>query len=510
MKFNSFIWNNFIESEKGRASVEFFSTLRDRYKKSDAKLIQFLTERASHGTLDKYYVNAASDIERVLFIIKELEQSAKDKLIPPKIKNRTEVDHYFQMIGELAPDEDDEVLLFGIDNVADLSVALHCLHPEYFFPYYFYPDFDQLKTIFHEFGIFLPPVPPKQDYEKRFLYYLELCKSLYEFWTELKLNPQHLPTFLYNFAPEALTTSGSEKIVSKANRAWFVGGGINNNGDFTYLDQINSKSQAFWQGNKDTEVGDIIVMYCLSPRSCIHSIWRATRPGGAEPFRGFYGTIWMGNPIRVKPLALAEIKDDDILSQMPLVKGNMQGINGRQISKVYYDRLLELLAEKGSDINVLPKLENKELTLLKIKTERDVELKLLEPILHELNFEMKDWERQVSIRSGRNEKIIPDYLINVSKDRDAKSVKSDFVWEAKYSIETKDQLKKDFGQARSYAMLVDAKGIGLISKEGIWICMKANDFLLKNAIHWPASKIYESDCLAEIRTLAGKQALKNK
>lgn len=58
-------------------------------------------------------------------------------------------------------------------------------------------------------------------------------------------------------------------------KAFFVGDGINNNGDFEYLDKANDNTVYNWQGNPDTQPGDIIVMYCLSPRSYIHSIWRA-------------------------------------------------------------------------------------------------------------------------------------------------------------------------------------------------------------------------------------------
>ena len=59
----------------------------------------------------------------------------------------------------------------------------------------------------------------------------------------------------------------------------------------------------------------------------------------------------------------------------------MQGINGRVITKPYYDRLLALLREKGVDTSALPQLEEVEIEDVDLHNERDVELRLLEPLL---------------------------------------------------------------------------------------------------------------------------------
>ena len=66
---------------------------------------------------------------------------------------------------------------------------------------------------------------------------------------------------------------------------------------------------------------------------------------------------------------------------MPLVKGSMQGINGRVITKPYYDRLLALLQKKGVDTSGLPQLEEVEIEDVNLRNERDVEQYLLEPLL---------------------------------------------------------------------------------------------------------------------------------
>lgn len=509
MQFNAFIWNTFLESSRGREWLDFFSSLQSRYNNNDESLVQFILKWGSHGTLEDYQVNTKREIQDVLDAIKELSQAAKDGVIRGTIDNRKESEEFFREVGDLVTDDEKEDL-FCVDDISRLSVALFCLYPKFFFPYYFYPNFYALEKIFNVFGIFLPPVPSKRDYDARFYYYLELCQSLYDYWMNLGLTPEHLPIFLYGFAPEVVELQSSSDLnylnLPKPSRAWFVGGGTIN-GDIKYLDKVSDKSQTFWMGNKDTEAGDIIVMYVLAPRSEVHSIWRAARPGIVEPFRGYYSTVWITRPQLLKPLYLLEIKNDPILSQMPLVKGNMQGINGRQIQKKFYDRLLELLEKKGNKKEFLPSLDDKEIKDIELENERDVELNLLEPLLNELGFAPKDWERQISLQVGRSEKVIPDYLLHVTKDKHSKSVNADWVWEAKFSIKSNEQLQKDFNQVCSYANLVGAKGVGLISKEGIWVSSRSDGFSLKKARHWSAKQLHESDSLNQIRAIAGKKRI---
>lgn len=501
MKLNRFLWNNFLESNNGRDWLDFFNQLRLRYEKNDEKLASFIEEWLSHGTLDQ--VDVKISIEGVLDALRELEGAMNDGLIPSIVSSFEDAAKFYEEIGDLVEDDDEDDHLFYADDIPGLSVALHMLFPKFFFPYYFYPNFFELKKICDEFGIFLPPVPAKSGHYTRFFYYLEVCESMYEFWIGLGLDPIQIPVFLYGFCPQVVDfRHPAISELPKPHRAWFIGGGINNNGDNDYLDGLNDNSETFWQGNKETEVGDIVVMYCLAPRCYIHSIWRAIRPGGVDPFWHYYNSIWIGYPQKVNTISLSEIKSDPVLSELPLVKGNMQGINGRNIPKKFYDRILELLMQKGMDTSSLPQLEDIETRDLDMKNEKDVEAHLLEPLLRELGFSESDWERQVKLRVGSGERVYPDYLINISKDA---TVRAEWVWEAKYSIASHAQLKKDFGQVCSYGKLVEAKGVALISKEGVWIGKKEDGFSLEKVQYWTASQIHQVDHLNEIRKIAGKK-----
>jgi hypothetical protein len=278
-------------------------------------------------------------------------------------------------------------------------------------------------------------------------------------------------------------------------------GGKNNNGDFEYLDIINEKTIAHWNGNKETQPGDIIVMYCLTPRSYIHSIWRAITPGSFDPFFTYYGTIYIGKPLLVKKITIDELKKDSLLLEMPLVKGNMQGINGRLIQKKYYDRLVKILEEKGEDISVLPNLSDNVIDEIEINNEKDVEKYLLEPLLNKLGYFEHHWKRQLKLRMGRGEKVFPDYVIFPKDERNNES--GYWVWEAKYSIMSSKQLKEDFGQAKSYALRLNCKGLGLISKEGVWLSI--HDFSFEKIKFWSWKQINEHDCFNELFNIFGNK-----
>lgn len=507
MRFNAFLWQNFLESSTARKWLDLFDGLRKRYDNEDANLREFVEQWICSGMLEEN-VSFNDHVADVIENINILELVLKENLLPGgEIKTWEQAEDFFNALADLHYSQNEEKnpnsteveYIFEHFHVPSLSVALYFIYPEFFFPYYFYPQFYRLRQIFDDFGLFLPPVPPKRDHDARFAYYLELCQSMHRFCDLHGISGRHLPVFLYGFAPNFIENTVTAAL-PPPRRAWFVGGGINNNGDFEVLDGVSPESTAIWQGNPDTQPGDIIVMYCLTPRSYIHSIWTALRPGAVEPFRFFYNTIWIGHPKRVVPIHLSEIKSDPLLSQMPLVKGNMQGINGRQIKKEFYDQIKHILSQKGMDVSILPQLEDVELGDIEFKNEKDVERYLLEPLLAKLDFEEADWTRQMHLKVGRSEKVIPDYVVIPS----FREQSGDWVWEAKLSIQSHRQLTRDFDQVRSYAKLLRTKGLSLISKEGLWISLERDDYRLDKARHWSMSQVKKSDCMNEIRDLASK------
>ena len=81
-------------------------------------------------------------------------------------------------------------------SLANCSTMLAVSLPELFVPYYFKWNFNVLQVIADTFGIELPEIPKKSDYEGRFYYYMVICNALQTFRTQNALSPYELCAFL--------------------------------------------------------------------------------------------------------------------------------------------------------------------------------------------------------------------------------------------------------------------------------------------------------------------------
>jgi hypothetical protein len=313
------------------------------------------------------------------------------------------------------------------------------------------------------------------------MFYFELCQAAKEIHNYIDCDGIDICILFNFFGKQAVKRQTPE--MKEPSMAYFIGGGIgskkNGDGDevhwdFESLDNAKENTTYNWQGNAYAHPGDIFVMYCLAPRSYIHSIWQATDYGFVDPFFYFYNNTYIGNPRIIPPITLNELRSDKVLKEMPLVRRSMQGINGVKIEKKYYDRIIELLKEKGYAVENLPQLPNIIYSTEDIKDEHDVEIKLIEPLLTRLDFTTQDYSRQLRVKIGRNEKIIPDYVCHpVFKNNDWSC---QWIWESKYSIANSKELERDFLQAKSYALRLNAKGLSLAAKEGAWVTTDFSDY----------------------------------
>ena len=164
MKFHSFHWSNFLESSAGQASVAFFSNLRELYATADPALRQFL-ERWAHAGLLGALLDTDTQIASVHAAFESLAEVDKHGLVPSAKLDTTEgARAYFEAIAYISvspEDAPDKIWpLFEIGDVSALSVALYCLHPDFFFPYYFYPRFHCLVAIFESSASTCRPCRP--------------------------------------------------------------------------------------------------------------------------------------------------------------------------------------------------------------------------------------------------------------------------------------------------------------------------------------------------------------
>lgn len=503
MKFNSYIWSLFKKSKEGQEAISFFKKLptlllNDPHKKLYNFYCQHVYVKAD---IEFFYVDMAAAHNIFYEEIKCL----------PKVYNIKEAEELYRSLftnGILVDYGDGkEDIILKEHNCQDtyellhpLSYGLYKAYPHYFFPYLFIRYFFKLSQIFNIFNIPLPKIPKRYDHLNRLHYYFELCKTLYEFRTEHKMTPEELCAFIYCFAPNFITEYRKTEL-PEPSKSYLTG--ADGRFDAEFLENSDFHSISNWMCNLETLPGDIIVIYTLAPRSCIQTIGRALTEGFIDPFFYYYQTIWVGRFIKINPIHLSELKTDKILSRCGVVRRNMQGVNGYPINKTEYERILEIEKNKNFDITKLPKIKDVGLPdSIKINNEKDVEVKLLEPLLERLGYKKQEWIRQMPLRMGRGEKFYPDYVVLPKLKRGEES--GFFIWEAKCRINNKSQLKQDFYQAKSYALRLNSYGLGLVSYEGIWLSYEEDNLSFEKLHYYNWSDLNDTDIFHMIYKKIGK------
>ena len=501
MNFNKYIWELYKSSETGKRTIEDskpFKTIPDAeefllvFEKGEVEKIK------QSGQLDLLYQNKVN-------ILKIYHGYFSQK--PFVIEKADEI--FSQWITEGISFAGIEILKKDEDNlwwaeIEYISNALYVCFPDFFFPYFFLHNFDEFSIICEEYNIALPEIPKKRHRRERTTYYLDICRILHEFRINNELSPEELIAFIYDFAPNSLSIKNMEDdLLPAPSKVWYVGGG---KADFNFLDDAESEDTHFWQSNIDTRIGDIIIMYCWSPRSYIHSVWRAVNDGFIDPFFYYHSITYISKPIRVPQITFNEIKSNPILAKSPIVKNNFQGVNGYPVTQEEYNEMLRLWEEKGMETSVLPRVEaiNCLPEDLILKDERDIEVHLIEPLLHKLKYNPEDWIRQMPIRMGRGERNYPDYCFGAVTTRGEESAQ--MIIEAKYSIKNSKVLIDTYLQAKSYAIRLQADKFVVASKEGLWLYNKRNSkFELEKSLFYTWNDLANVDKLHELSKMIGKK-----
>lgn len=352
-----------------------------------------------------------------------------------------------------------------------------------------------LERVFQSFDIPLPILPSKQKYRDRFLYYGNLCRDIYEFRKKYSLDYIELNCFLYDFSLKTLPDFINADELPDAINIYISGG---TKEDTDLLTKNGEKYQTFWQGNPQTKIGDIILLYSLSPYSGLTAIFRAVSPTYYDPFSNYPERVWVGCPIVIQTIHLSELKNNPVWKEKGLVKANMQGVNGRECTSDEYNAIIEILKSKNFDVSILPKLPFlDEPDFGNLSNERDVEITLLEPLLKQLGFDEDDWLRQMTLRMGRNDRVFPDYALFANDRRGEESAR--FIWEAKYRIANERQLKDAFLQAKSYALRLGCDGFGLVALEGVWISTRQDDFKWERLHKFSWSSLKQKENFSRLR-----------
>ena len=362
-------------------------------------------------------------------------------------------------------------------SIAYFSTLFSYFCPDIYVPYYFKFNYNVLEMIAEAFGIELPKIPKKVDYKGRFFFYEDICHALHDFRRKNELTPYELYAFLYDFAPKYIGGVDSYIITDlpEPKAAYFIGGSK----DDSFLEN-NEEHITPWQCNPETKAGDMIVMYIRTPISAIDSVWRSCSVGFNDPFFYYYRCTYISNPKSINRIGLNDMKKDDVLGKLPIVRKNMQGVNGVELKPSEYARILKLGKCKAQAIKYTSDISDNTFC-----TEKDVEEKIIKPLLKQLGYSETDYVQQLYIEIGNhNHALIPDFVLLPKKKQNGFAAFA--VIEAKLSVTKEKELSEAKKQARSYAKLLNAKKISVISKEKIWIFGDKDDFekcVFEHTIH---------------------------
>jgi hypothetical protein len=511
MNLNAYIWNLYKESKDGQ------QTIADYSRDLGSFCQEFGSDAYEMPIPDQDKARTESDTITISVV-----QAVYDAYSQYTVGSTDEaIQKYAEMVANGIPsiafEHQKSSLRFGAhewewyENVDLVSWGLYFACSEFFLPYLFVPwygdgmTFYALEEICTRFNIALPSLPPKRDQLGKALYYGQLMRAFYEFRQLHNLSPAEMCAFLYDFGLNVIEQRESEEL-PEPSKVWLIKGGKGGKGDLEFVDQATNSTVAYrWGGNLEIRSGDILLMYLLSPRSHIHSIWRALSDGFADPFFHYHDAVAIGSMVKTKPVTFQEMKSDPILGQKGLIRANLQGASGDPFSVEEYDAILSIMERKGQDISLLPRLEPLNYPdSAEINNERDVEKFLIEPFLERLGYTEDDWIRQMSIKMGRGERNYPDYAFGATTKRGEES--ASMVLEAKYRIGTRKELRDAFYQAKSYALRLQAKRIVLCALDGVWIFeYRRNDFNLEDFVHKTWNELSHPDTLHEVSLVIGRK-----
>jgi hypothetical protein len=390
--------------------------------------------------------------------------------------------------------------------LTEISLILYLYGEPFFIPMLFREQFDIFIKILDLMDIPMPEMPAKSNKRERLLLYNELNKSITKFAEANSLSKAETCACFYDFA--IMLFEDDEKLVElpEPTNIWLTGGSKEDYKKFLKNPVKGAKSE--WTGNENTKRGDIIVMYVTAPYSCIQSIWRADIDGVYTPFNYYNSRTRATDGIVIPHITFNELKEDPYFSQLPIIRKNLQGLNGVQFSANDYKELQRLLKEKGFDTYVLPQLYRPDLEIEKnLKNEKDVEEKLLIPLLSKLGFAETDWTRQLSQKAGRNEKVIPDFVFLPKGEIHFQN--APMIIEAKFDMSSNLERTKSYNQALSYARMMQANIFGICDKDRLIIYKEKKGlfdrFKPTFEKHWQS--INNEEVFRQLKLLIGKEII---
>ena len=503
---NTQFWKLYKESERGRKTIEMFNPERD-VDVVVADDMFGLWSPSDKDTWSALYYELLVNIEaNEMSLSGENRKECYEQFIDGlewrnfSVSSEDNVD----MGNRITLKKDDYRRKASLVNI--ISVYLY-LHYNFYKPILAKQDFPKFRMMCDSIGIELPPVPKTTNYRDYLLYYFDICEAFERFQEENDLTDEEFCACLYDFSLMSMEAQASTAAtLPEPTNVWLVGA------DKEDIKRIeNSEAHTYvWQCNERTRRGDIIVMYAKSPYSCIHSVWRAVSEGSYNPFDYYRCRVMIGERTDIPKVGIQELKRHPYLSQLPIVRKNLQGVNGVEVSARDYEELLRLIAEKGGAMKSIPRLfsaEGYEAAVCLL--EKDVEEKILIPLLSKLGYEEQDYTRQLRLKAGRGMREIPDFVFFPHGLKHFEN--APFIIEAKKEMRTIADRNDAFSQALSYARMLNSVLMGICDEERLIIyrvqsgTADADSPVFEN--HW-AKINTEADTYLQLKKLIGKDTVR--
>ena len=500
--FNEYVWKLYLEAN-GQNTVKWFETnfqndMTADYALKIEEMFKVYSPKKEHPTyvysdLHYLYEDIHSENAEFLYACYSIFDLDAEKHSRKYIFNQ-----FYKGLKhkENGIATENEILSEFCSGMLYYTTVLAMAFPEYFVPYYFVCNYNILEKIAQEFDIALPEIPIKKNYKERVYHYSNICAALHDFRNKHEMSPYELYAFLYDFAPKYI--GGSDSYIIKdqlpaPKSVFFIGGSKDD--EFSGNDSDNISC---WQCSPDTKAGDLIVLYLRTPISAIDSIWRSVSVGFNDPFFYWYRCTYIAHPQKIKRITQKQLQQDPVFKELPIVRKNMQGINGVELLPSAYNHLLDIAESDLPRLKYMTHNMNGDFT-----REKDVEEKLIKPFLEKLGYQENEYQQQLYIEIGNhNHALIPDFVIHPKVSSGHQS--ADFLIEAKLTIHSHVQLNDAKAQARGYAKLLNAKYSVIASKEGIWIT-RAQDDYTHDQLSYSWAELKKEDNFFKVYKLIGKE-----
>ncbi|MEW4490951.1 EVE domain-containing protein [Thalassoglobus sp. JC818] len=303
-----------------------------------------------------------------------------------------------------------------------------------------------------------------------------LNHSILKWSDERSFEPWQIWAIVYDLGIR-LAGIQTKQVLEQSRRVWIIATDPRVN-SFQEIDQHGEDSVGTWAINRQAKVGDLAMMYCVSPRSALVGVYRVLEDAHRDPFGGWNGIrAEIGEKLALPWIKIRELKSDSVMKDWRLVRSNFQGLLNHEVPQEYWDRIKQMVAAKDPAAGErLERLGAAATSIRQIKTSEDVwseaevEEKLIIPIMSQLGWTsgktlVQQVPMQIKVGSGRPQKVRADF-VGYKSDLTTDAI---FVIEAKRKIRNKRELDSAQQQAESYAGHLRCPRYAVISPEGIWI-----------------------------------------